>query len=137
MEMNGGALNGGGAAFGEGMAHDYSSELGQQQHYGGEAGMVQPILLGDSMPNDMGGFQYDGGSGMPQDGLGTMPSPPKRRPTDPYNEEESAGVLEDFRQAFELKVVERAQREAEEGREALRRAEEELDGFYDKRTDQV
>lgn len=73
-----------------------------------------------------------------QQGLDAMPAPSYQpRPTDPYNLEESAEVMEMVQAEFEAAVAARARKEAAAAAEVRRRAEEELDGFYDQRTDEV
>ncbi|CAN0488378.1 unnamed protein product, partial [Laminaria digitata] len=66
-----------------------------------------------------------------------MAAPYQPRPTDPYSLEEAASILETVRNQFEAAVRERADKEAAKATEVKRRAEEELDGFYDDRTDEV
>lgn len=74
----------------------------------------------------------------PPQGLDAMPAPSyKPRPTDPYSLEESAAVMDVVRAEFEAAVSTRAEKEAAAAAEVRRRAEEELDGFYDQRTDEV
>lgn len=71
--------------------------------------------------------------------LDVMPPPLmyQPRPTDPYTLEESASVMETVRAQFETAIAARAEKEAVQAAEVRRRAEEELDGFYDDRTDEV
>ena len=67
-----------------------------------------------------------------------MPAPSyKPRPTDPYTIEEAAEVIETAKAQFETAIQERADKEAARAAEVRRLAEEELDGFYDQRTDEV
>lgn len=67
-----------------------------------------------------------------------MPAPAYQpRPTDPYSLEEAAGVMEQVNSQFEAMIQGRADNEAAQAEEVKRRAEEELDGFYDERTDEV
>lgn len=51
--------------------------------------------------------------------------------------QEAAEVIETANKQFETAVRERAEKEATQSMEVKRRAEEELDGFYDQRTDEV
>ena len=64
-------------------------------------------------------------------------TPYQPRPTDPYSLEEAAAVLDLVNTQFEAAVRERAEKEVAKADEVKRRAEEELDGFYDERTDEV
>lgn len=64
-------------------------------------------------------------------------TPYQPKPTDPFSLEESAGVMEAAQSQFDAVVKERADKEAAKAAEVKRLAEEELDGFYDERTDEV
>lgn len=75
---------------------------------------------------------------VPLQAMDGMPAPSyQSRPTDPYSLEETAGAMELVNSQFEATVKERADNEATQAEEVKRRAEEELDGFYDERTDEV
>lgn len=70
--------------------------------------------------------------------LDAMPAPSYTpRPTDPYSFEEAREIIESANLRFETAVQERANKEAAQAAEVKRRAEEDLDGFYDQRTDEV
>lgn len=70
--------------------------------------------------------------------MDSMPAPSYQpRPTDPYSMEEAAAVMELVNNQFEASVKERADKEAAKAVEVKRLAEEELDAFYDERTDEV
>ncbi|CAM9147525.1 unnamed protein product [Choristocarpus tenellus] len=125
-EMNGAASG----SYNEGM-----QEFLQEGPPEGVGGMGQPLVLPDPRQDNFGGFEYNEVNVGLQPQMPMVPAP--RRPTDLYTEEESAGVLENLMQAFEAQLSERAQLELQKAGEALRRAEEDLDRFYDDRTDQV
>ncbi|CAM9250063.1 unnamed protein product [Pylaiella littoralis] len=81
-----------------------------------------------------GGGEVDQFSGMPLQASSTLYQP---KPTDPYSLEEAAAVIETAQNQFDVVVKERAEKEAAQAAEVKKRAEEELDGFYDTRTDEV
>ncbi|CAM9622654.1 unnamed protein product [Ectocarpus fasciculatus] len=120
----GGAAGGGGDQFG--VVGDGEQFGGDGEQFGGGGGGGEGGGLGGG-----GGDQFEG---MP---LQASSTPYQPKPTDPYSLEETAGVMEAAQIQFDAGVKERAEKEATKAAEVKRLAEEELDGFYDERTDEV
>eukprot|EP00903_Cladosiphon_okamuranus_P015211 g14059.t1 len=113
-------------------AYDLGAAGGDEQSGGGGGG--DPFGVGGDGEQLGGGGVKDQFSGMP---LQASSTPYQPKPTDAYSLEEAAAVMESAQSQFDAAVKERADKEAAKAEEVKKLAEEELDGFYDERTDEV
>ncbi|CAN0104989.1 unnamed protein product [Ectocarpus sp. 12 AP-2014] len=112
---------------------DQFGVVGDGEQFGGGGGGGEGGL-GGIRGGGLGGGGDDQFEGVP---LQASSTPYQPKPTDPYSLEEAAGVMEEAQSQFDAVVKERAEKEAAKTAEVKRLAEEELDGFYDERTDEV
>ncbi|CAN0099599.1 unnamed protein product [Ectocarpus sp. 4 AP-2014] len=117
---------------GGGGGGDQFGVVGDGEQFGGGGGGEGG--LGGGGGGGLGGGGGDQFEGVP---LQASSTPYQPKPTDPYSLEEAAGVMEEAQSQFDAVVNERAEKEAAKAAEVKRLAEEELDGFYDGRTDEV